>query len=67
MPKTPPNSGKAWAAKHDSQLRREAAGTPLTRVIALHLGRSEGAVRSRASDLDVSLKPTNQSPYGRKK
>lgn len=67
MGKTPPNSGKQWTPSQDAQLRREAAGNTPTRVIGLHLGRSEDAVRSRASDLDVSLKPTNQSPYGSKK
>jgi len=67
MAKQPPNSGKAWTSQDDQQLRREAAGNTPTRIIALHLGRSEDSVRSRASDLDVSLKPTNQSPYGTQK
>jgi hypothetical protein len=67
MAKTPPNSGKAWTSSQDAQLKKEAAGNTPTRVIAFHLGRSEDAVRSRASDLDVSLKPTNQSPYGTQK
>lgn len=67
MAKTPPNSGKTWTAAHDARLRNEAAGNTPTRVLALHLGRSEDAVRARASALDVSLKPTNQSPYGTKK
>lgn len=64
MVKTPPNSGRRWTPSQDAQLRREAAGNTPTRVIGLHLGRSEDAVRSRASDLAVPLKPTNQSPYG---
>lgn len=67
MAKTPPNSGKAWTPSQDAQLKKEAAGNTPTRVIALHLGRSEEAVRSRASDIDLSLKPTNQSPYGTRK
>jgi hypothetical protein len=58
------NEGKPWSAADDAQLRREAAGNTPTRVIALHLGRSEGAIRSRAQALGISLKPTNQSPYG---
>lgn len=65
--KQPPNSGKRWTKEHDQQLQSEAAGNTPTRVIALHLGRTEEAVRNRASELDVSLKPTNQSPYGTKK
>ena len=43
---------------------REAAQNTPTRVLGLHLGRTEDAVRSRAGELGVSLKPTNQSPYG---
>jgi len=50
MAKTPPNSGKAWTPGQDAQLKEEAAGDTPTPVIALHLGRSEDAVRSRASD-----------------
>lgn len=67
MAKTPANSGKAWTPAQDRQLAREAAGNAPTRVIALHMDRSEAAVRSRASDQGVSLKPTNQSPYGSSK
>lgn len=67
MIKTPANSGKSWTPAEDRQLAREAAGNTPTRVIALHMDRSEGAVRSRASDQGVSLKPTNQSPYGSSK
>jgi hypothetical protein len=38
-----------------------------TRVIGLKLGRTEGAVRTKASEAGISLKPTNQSPYNRSK
>jgi hypothetical protein len=34
--------------------------------IGVKLGRSEGAVRSQAGKLGVSLRPTNQSPYNRR-
>jgi hypothetical protein len=64
VPKTPPNNGKPWTPAADRQLRQEAAGNTPTRIIGLHTGRTEAAVRSRASELGVSLKPTNQSPYG---
>ena len=67
MTKKPANSGKPWTPAQDAQLRREAAGNTPTRVIELHMGRSEDSVRSHASDLGVSLKPTNQSPYNRRK
>lgn len=65
--KTPPNHGKPWTAAHNNQLRREAAGNTPTRVLGLHLGRTPEAVYQQASNLGVSLKPTNQRPYGTKK
>ncbi|MDB5693710.1 MAG: hypothetical protein JWO81_2773 [Alphaproteobacteria bacterium] len=67
MPKAPPNHNKPWTASADRQLRHEAADNTPTRVLGLHLGRTEGSVYARASELGVSLKPTNQSPYGTKK
>ena len=51
-------------AKQLKQLAKE--NTP-TRVIGLKMGRTEDAVRATASKTDVSLKPTNQSPYNRRK
>lgn len=59
------NSGKAWTSKDVFQLRRLAKENTPTRVIGLKLGRTEDAVRSRASQEDVSLRPANRSPYGR--
>jgi hypothetical protein len=64
MPKPPSNSGQPWTPQQEQQLRREAAANTPTRLIGLHLGRSEAAIRARASELDISLKPVNQSPYG---
>lgn len=63
---TPKNHNKPWTPADNAQLRREAQGNTPTRVIGLHMGRTPEAVQSRASDLGVSLKPTNQSPYGTK-
>jgi len=60
------NSGKEWTSSEVKQLRQEAKGNTPTRVIGLHLGRTENAVRAKASENDISLKPTNQSPYNRK-
>jgi hypothetical protein len=34
--------------------------------IGLKLGRTENAVRTKAAEQRISLKPTNQSPYGRR-
>jgi hypothetical protein len=64
MAKSTRNSGKTWTPAQSRQLRTLAKGN--TRVIGLKLGRTEGSVRSQASKLGVSLKPTNQSPYNRR-
>lgn len=67
MAKTPPNHGKPWTPSADKQVKQLAAENTPTRVIGLKTGRTEGAIYSRAAELGVSLKPTNQSPYNRKK
>jgi hypothetical protein len=64
LPKKPANAGKTWSPSQEAQLRREAKGNTPTRVIALHLRRTESGVRSKAHEMGVSLKPTNRSPYG---
>jgi hypothetical protein len=48
-------------------LKTLAAGNTPTRVIGLKLGRTPAAVSSKASQKGVSLKPTNQAPYGTRK
>lgn len=58
------NTGKPWSAGDGAKLRQLASTNTPTGVIGLKLGRTEAAVRSKAADLNVSLKPTNQSPYG---
>jgi DNA-binding NarL/FixJ family response regulator len=65
--KTPSNHGKAWTPKDQQTLQRLAKGNTPTGLIAHQLGRTEGSVRSHASETHVSLKPTNQSPYNRRK
>lgn len=67
MTKSTRNAGKAWSASDKATLKQLAKGNTPTRVIGLKLGRSETSVRSQASKQGVSLKPTNQSPYNRKK
>lgn len=66
MSKSTRNSGKPWSASEVKALKELAAGNTPTRVIGLKLGRSEDAVRTKASDQDISLRPTNQSPYNRR-
>ena len=67
MSKSTRNSGKPWSPIETKSLKSLAVGNTPTRVIGLKLGRSEGAVYNKASELNVSLKPTNQAPYGSKK
>lgn len=67
MAKAPKNDGKGWTKSDVSQLQKLAKGNTPTGLVAHKLGRSEGAVRSKASEENISLKPTNQSPYNRRK
>lgn len=67
MAKTPVNHGKSWGPSDNRQLRELAQGNTPTRVIGLKMGRTPAAVQGHASDLGVSLKPMNQSPYGTSK
>jgi hypothetical protein len=61
------NAGKPWTPAQEGQLKKLVKENTPTRVIGLKLGRPVGGVRGKASSLGVSLKPTNQSPYNRKK
>ncbi|MBS1960495.1 MAG: hypothetical protein JST80_13540 [Bdellovibrionales bacterium] len=67
MSKSTRNNGKEWTVNEKQQLRTLAQQNTPTRVIGLKLGRTEGAVRNQAAASGVSLKPTNQSPYNRRK
>jgi hypothetical protein len=67
MPKQPSNHGKQWTSADVRTLERLADQNTPTRVIGLKMGRTEDAVRQKASTEDISLKPTNQSPYNRRK
>ncbi|MCB0746136.1 MAG: hypothetical protein KDC52_17800 [Ignavibacteriae bacterium] len=67
MAKYDRNSGKPWTNSEISKIRDLAKQNTPTRVIGLKLGRTENAVRNKASENNISLKPTNQSPYNRKK
>jgi hypothetical protein len=67
MAKKPENDGKEWTTEEVRELKKLAKENTPTRVIGLKMGRTEDAIRSEASKEDISLKPTNQSPYGTKK
>jgi hypothetical protein len=59
------NQGKMWTEKDVQTLINLIKGNTPTGLIALKLGRSEDAIRSKVSSLGFSLAPTNKSPYDR--
>lgn len=67
MAKWPDNKGKHWTPEQKAELKHLAQDNTPTRIIALKTGRTEDAIYTKASELGVPLKPTNQSPYGTKK
>ena len=67
MAKKPLHHGKPWTSSQISQLENLANQNTPTRVIGLKLGRTEDSIRSEAAAKNISLKPTNQSPYNRRK
>ena len=67
MSKSTRNTGKQWTGSDVRELRQLARENTPTRVIGLKLGRTAAAVATKASDESISLKPTNQAPYNRKK
>lgn len=66
MSKSTSNTGKRWTPTEEKKIVEFAKKNTPTRVIGLKLKRSEEAIRSKAQELKVSLKPTNQKPYNRK-
>lgn len=64
MAKIPANHGKPWTPQQVTQLERLAQGNTPTRVIALKMERTPASVQTKASVEHISLKPTNQPPYG---
>lgn len=64
MAKKPASHRQPWSPKDVRQLKQEARENTPTRVLALHLGRTPAAVQQKAHEVGVSLKPTNQRPYG---
>lgn len=67
MTKSTRNSGKHWSGSEVRNLRQLANQNTPTRVIGLKLRRTANAVYTKASQLGIPLKPTNQSPYNRRK
>lgn len=63
MWKTPNNNWKKRTAQDLKDLKKLQKQNTPTPLIAYKLWRSENAIRSKASEEDISLKPTNKSPY----
>lgn len=63
--KTPKNHGKQWTKQDVDKLKQMSNGNRHTGIIAYELGRTEESIRNKASEENISLKPTNQSPYDR--
>jgi hypothetical protein len=66
MARSTRNSGKQWSQEDVSLLKQLAKGNTPTGVMSIKLGRTKVAIRSMASSLRISLRPTNQSPYNRR-
>lgn len=67
MSKTPARHNQPWTKAEVKKLEQLAGQNTPTRVAALKLERTPTAVQAKASEEGISLKPTNQSPYNRKK
>jgi len=60
MKKKPPRHGKRWTQSNINRLRKLVGQKASTKRIANELGRSAVAVRSKASEIGVSLKLKNK-------
>jgi hypothetical protein len=67
MAKTPKDHGKDRTSRDLSELKRLARQNTPARVVAQKLGCSTESIYQKASIEGVSLRPTNQSPYNRRK
>jgi hypothetical protein len=67
MAKTPANHGKQWTPADNRELKKLVKEDTPTRVMALKLKRTPEAVQGHANEIGLSTKPTNQSPYNRRK
>lgn len=61
------NAGKEWNAGEVKELRHLVRENTPTRVIGLKLGRTPGAVQTKASAEGISLKPANRAHDGQEK
>ncbi len=66
MHKKPKNHNKNWSQEEIQELKMLAEGNTPTRIIGMKLQRTEDSIRSKVFDENISLKPTNQSPYNKR-
>lgn len=66
-PLTEKNKGNPWTAADIKELKELAKGNTPTRVIGIKIGRTPASIYAKASKEGISLSPTNQSPYNRRK
>ncbi|MBI2611282.1 hypothetical protein HYW54_00875 [Candidatus Gottesmanbacteria bacterium] len=62
----PNHKGEQWTESQVERLENLAKRNTPTPLIADALGRTEGAIRSKTSEENISLKPINKSPYSRR-
>ncbi len=67
MSKKPSNHREPWTTADVRELRQLANGNTPTRVIGIKMQRTEAAVYGKAAQEGISLGPTNQRPYNRRK
>lgn len=67
MAKRPAKHRQPWTKADEKLLKNLIGGNTPTRLMAHELKRTPGAVQQHANDLNLSTKPTNQSPYNRRK
>jgi hypothetical protein len=66
-PKYKRRSGQPWEAAELRELKALAKQNTPTGVMSLKLERPVSAIRSKAQREGISLRPTNRSPYNRRK
>ena len=66
-PKYKQRSGQPWTREEVGNLRQLAKHNTPTGVLSLKLRRPEAAIRSKAQREGISLRPSNRSPYNRRK
>ena len=66
MAKKPSSHREPWTKQDVAELKQLAKQNTPTRVIGIKTERTPAAIRAKASEEKISLKPTNQAPYNRR-